>query len=579
MNGYAWYLKLQDLVSGPAARLAARYRQSFDRVSQLNRRFSQENRQSGQAVDTLRTKMQRVNGERVKVRVDSSDVDAATQRVGRLRDSLGRFAGGGGAGGGSGGGGRGGGLLGGLLGNVGFGGIARRLTLGALLAGGGALAGNVMDREQLQLQYGLFTRSQAKGNELYGKLNRYADVTPFTNDEILNSGRNLLSMGFSAERVMPLLGKLGNVAAGLKIPFEELTGVFGKMSQKGFADTSDLYQFTDRGVPIMEYLGKVLKKNNAELFKMAEKRQLRFDYIEQAFDRMSAKGGLFEGMLDKMSTTMGGKWSTIVGTATTQITDFGTQFEGSMGKGLDAIMEFQKYTPGVLTSLADLTKGLAGIGAELGKLFSFNKGSSKGFLGALGQVLDMANTFGVKSIQGSLAFINGNKGWQEKMEEIRRTQGDAAANKFFREKVQTGGLQSEAFHQVFDPSLKKYWEKYEPTSQAYKNRQAFEQARKIKQAHDDFIKANLKGQKGGAGSGLAGGSGGGTGNGISKASGLSETVGAAKSQTVNVTIQTLKAADNITLRNDQGITDSDLEAKFQDMLRRLFSGLSRIPAT
>lgn len=573
MSGYAWYLKLQDLVSGPAAKLAARYRTAFDRVSQANARFRSENRQGGQSIDGLRAKIESLRKYRdgLDIRVNIRGIREANAEIGRLEGQLSRLEGrgrGAGAPGGQGGGGMG--MLAGL------GRFALPALLGgSLLTGAGALARNVMDREQLQLQFGLFTKSQAKGNELYGQLNRYADVTPFSNDEILNSGRNLLSMGFGAERVMPLLEKLGNVAAGLKIPFEELTGVFGKMSQKGFADTSDLYQFTDRGIPIMEYLGKVLKKSNAELFKMAEKRQLKFEYIEEAFTRMSAKGGLFEGMLDKMANTMGGKWSTIMGTAKTQITDFGAQFEGSLNRGLDALVEFQKHTPGVLTSLANLTKGLQGIGGELVKLFSF--GSKGGFMGGLAQVIDNLAMFAT-NIQANMAWVGGGESWQHRVAAIRRNRGEEAANKFFTEWVVTNKwdlyARNEARKQVMDPARQAYAEKYLPKSEAYRKRQEYEQAVKQKQALDAFIKANTKGQKLTGGGSADGG--GGAGTGISRASGLSETVGAVKSQTINVTIQTLKAAEQIVIRKEEGVEPAQAEAMFQDMMIRMFSGIGRL---
>ncbi|GAB3734926.1 hypothetical protein [Spirosoma lituiforme] len=323
---YEFAMRLKDLVSPQLARINATVSRTASTVQQATSRMQSGFARAGQSVEQLRRRLtfgreiqnidtlnRHLDGltRRRDISVDTREIRQLNREIGQAEREMQRLQrlGGGGTGGAV-----GGGISGMLAGSVGG-----MLTTAALVAGAGAMLQQGIGREQTQMAYEQFTRDPAIARDLIAKQNRFADVTPFTNEEVMGAGRSMLSYGFKANDIVHQESMVGDVAAGVQTNFGELAGVYGKLKSKGFADTSDIWQFADRGIPILDALSKSLGKSKEEILKMAETRQIKFTDIEKAFESMTSKGGMFEGMLDKMSKTTGGKLSTLMGTVQNKI--------------------------------------------------------------------------------------------------------------------------------------------------------------------------------------------------------------------------------------------------------------------
>ena len=208
-------------------------------------------------------------------------------------------------------GGRGRGLLGSL------GGLTTMLGGLGAVAGIGFLGKQVIslgaDMEQTRIAFGVFMGDSKKANKLIGELNNFANVTPFDNKEVIDSGRALLSAGMSGDKVTATLGMLGDIASGVKMPLNELGQIFSKSMNKGKLQAEELNQISERGIPLMAELKRMTGLEKGELYKMAEQGALTSDVLQQAFKNMTSEGGDYFGMMDKLSNSTAGKWSTLVG--------------------------------------------------------------------------------------------------------------------------------------------------------------------------------------------------------------------------------------------------------------------------
>ncbi|CAB4128114.1 Caudovirus, tape measure, N-terminal [uncultured Caudovirales phage] len=203
----------------------------------------------------------------------------------------------------------------GLLGSLG--GLTSMLGGLGAIAGIGYLGKQVVslgaNMEQTKVAFATFMGDTEKANILIGQLNEFANITPFNNEEVIKSGRSLLSAGLSADKVTETLGMLGDIASGVSMPLEDLGQIYSKSMSKGKLQAEELNQLSERGVPLMQELARMTGKNKGELYKMAEQGAITSDVLQQAFKNMTSEGGMYFGLMDKQSQTTAGKWSTFVG--------------------------------------------------------------------------------------------------------------------------------------------------------------------------------------------------------------------------------------------------------------------------
>ncbi len=191
--------------------------------------------------------------------------------------------------------------------------IAGVLTVTALLTFGKTLSDAGARAEQTRVSFETMLGSAERANSSIADLNQFANVTPFTNDEVVTSGRNLLAFGITTEKLIPTLRNLGDVAAGLNIPFNELSEIYGKIKVQQTVYSEDLNQLAGRGIPIFTELAEIMGVQSDQVKKLASEGKVGFAHIEKAFQNMTKEGGLFFNLMEKQSATFGGKVSTLTG--------------------------------------------------------------------------------------------------------------------------------------------------------------------------------------------------------------------------------------------------------------------------
>lgn len=199
----------------------------------------------------------------------------------------------------------------------GINGVLTKLGIGLGIFEGVRLAGTIInlgsDMEQTRISFETMLGSMDKANKVINDLNQFSNSTPFKNSEVIAAGRNLLAFGISNEKLLPSLKKIGDVSAGLKIPFGELSEIYGKIKVQNTVYSEDLNQLAGRGIPIFTELSKVMGVAPEHIKKLASEGKITFPYIEQAFTNMTSEGGAFFDLMTKQSQSFGGKWSTFLG--------------------------------------------------------------------------------------------------------------------------------------------------------------------------------------------------------------------------------------------------------------------------
>lgn len=194
--------------------------------------------------------------------------------------------------------------------SIGAAAIGASLVTALPLVWGAKLAGSM---EQTEIAFETMLKSATKARELIGELQTFADLTPFEPGPVIQSGRALLAYGFAAKDIRQELTNVGNVAAGLSIPLQELVDIYGKSKVEGIAHSKDIYQFTTRGIPLIQELAKQFGVADSEIMGMASDGLIRFEHIQTAIKNLSTGTGMFAGLMDKQSQSFFGLLSTAAG--------------------------------------------------------------------------------------------------------------------------------------------------------------------------------------------------------------------------------------------------------------------------
>ena len=191
--------------------------------------------------------------------------------------------------------------------------IGSYMTVGitAPIIGAGAAAVKfASDIEQTHVSLKVLLGSAQAASDIASEWKTFAATTPFQMSEISQSGKMLISFGESADTVTDTLRRLGDVSSGIGVPLNELALIYGKARVQNTIFSEELNELAGRGVPIFTELAKVLGVAPEEVKKLASESKITFKEIEQVFKNLTSEGGKFSGMMQEMSLTTAGKFST-----------------------------------------------------------------------------------------------------------------------------------------------------------------------------------------------------------------------------------------------------------------------------
>lgn len=204
------------------------------------------------------------------------------------------------------------------------------------------------DLEQSKVSFTVLTGSAEKANALISSARTMSIKTPFESSDLLNAAQMMLNFGIAQEDVMGHMQRLGDVSGGNKEKFQGLTLAFSQMQSTGRLMGQDLLQMINAGFNPLQEISKRTGKTLAELKTEMEAGGISADMVTQAFIDATGAGGRFNGMLDKQSNTLAGKWSTLVGGMKEKLADSGLKINEYLKKavavGISAMENMQPIT-------------------------------------------------------------------------------------------------------------------------------------------------------------------------------------------------------------------------------------------
>lgn len=187
------------------------------------------------------------------------------------------------------------------------------LALGAL-ATAGAYIGIKFEAsmEQSQVAFKLLLGDVGKAKTMLADLFDLAAKTPFEFPQLVDASQKLLGFGMEADKVIPLLTKVGDAVAAVGADperIDRITRALGQMQAKGKVYSEELLQMADAGLPAYKMLADGMKVTGEQLNSLLRKGQVSAQQgLTILADQMEKR---YHGMAAEQAKTFNGLLSTI----------------------------------------------------------------------------------------------------------------------------------------------------------------------------------------------------------------------------------------------------------------------------
>lgn len=262
---------------------------------------------------------------------------------------------------------------------------------------GNAALQSTAEFEQFRLSFDVMLKSKEKGAKMMKDLATFAEETPFELEQVTEMSKRLLAFGFSAEEVIPVMKRFGDMAAVTgKEKLPQLIRAFGQARNTGKLMLEEVNQFTDAGVPLLQTLtdnfnkhGGVLKKvggASKQLQREANSLNKKLDDQRFKLNYMKKNGDEGEKSYKKLEEQI--KFTKA------QIKDLGPISEGSMQRVKISVADMREMISDGEVSFEDLTKAIETMTNEGGLYFGTAGAQAESFNGVMTNVADRLKRVG-----------------------------------------------------------------------------------------------------------------------------------------------------------------------------------------
>lgn len=193
--------------------------------------------------------------------------------------------------------------------------------------------------QELEVSFNTMLGSKAKADALMQQLVHTAAITPFSLEEVSDSAKQLLAYGEAADQVNDTLTRLGDIAAGLNLRMSDLAWLYGTTMVQGRLFSRDLYQFTNRGIPLTDELAKIMGVTKDQVSALVSEGKVGFPQVKAAIEDLTNSGGKFYNLMAEQSKTVTGQISNLKDSFQVMLNEIGKRAQPIIEDGIKLAQE------------------------------------------------------------------------------------------------------------------------------------------------------------------------------------------------------------------------------------------------
>jgi len=214
--------------------------------------------------------------------------------------------------------------------------------------------------ELQRIALGALVQDSFAADTIFEKIKAQALHSPFSVMQLTSSAKQLAAYRIEAEKLFDTTMMLADVSAGLGVPMERLIVAFGQIRAASILRGQEVRQLTEAGIPIISLLadkfGELENRvvSTGEVFDKISNRLVPFEMINEIFEDMTAKGGMFYEMQKIQAETIKGRL--------VNLTDAYQLFLDKMGTANSGIIKgFIGGLEGILSNMDSILVVLKGL--------------------------------------------------------------------------------------------------------------------------------------------------------------------------------------------------------------------------
>ena len=278
-------------------------------------------------------------------------------------------------------------------------------------------------RKEFELQHKslqIIIQDTDAANKLWGQTVDLALKSPFRVKELIKYTKQLAAYRIETDKLHDTTKRLADMSAGLGVDMQRLILAYGQVRAAEYLRGTELRQFTEAGVPMLDELAKYFSElenaevTTAEVFERISKRMVSFNDVENVIKRMTDAGGVFYKMQEQQAQTLHGMISNLYDSIDLMINKIGQDNDGTM-KGVvqtakelvdnyEDILDVLSMWAKILTPIAGVTLLVKVANSKLAlSLLSVANSTKIGFAASIGYEKMLTN-IGKKSKFAAVAL-------------------------------------------------------------------------------------------------------------------------------------------------------------------------------
>lgn len=221
--------------------------------------------------------------------------------------------------------------------------------------------------QQRSLQAILQNKDEA--NRIWQQTVDLAVRSPFRVKELVSYTKQLAAYRIESEKLFETNKMLADISAGLGVDMQRLILAFGQVRSAAYLRGTELRQFTEAGIPILEQLAQYFTElegravSVGDVFERVSKRMVSFADVEEIFKRMTSAGGTFYRMQEIQAETLQGQISNLKDSVDIMLNDIGKAHQDTLASGVAFVRSIVQNWRLLATAIQQAGFALAGFSA------------------------------------------------------------------------------------------------------------------------------------------------------------------------------------------------------------------------
>lgn len=200
-----------------------------------------------------------------------------------------------------------------------------------------------MEMQQRSLQ--VLLQSKEEANKLWDKTVALAIKSPFTVKELTTYTKQLAAYRIESDKLYETNKRLADISAGLGVDMNRLILAYGQVKAASFLRATELRQFTEAGIPMLEELAEYFSNLEGRMISVGDvmerisKRGVMFKDVEAVIKGITDEGGTFYQMQEKQAETTQGIMRNIADKIELMFNDIGQSHDGIIKSSLLFVMK------------------------------------------------------------------------------------------------------------------------------------------------------------------------------------------------------------------------------------------------